>query len=119
MKNPLALLLLSVLPPLAAAAPAAAESPYVRRFPVGSSSLQLVLRDQLKFPAYRWPRTLLSYIIDFSAAPVAREQLVLLDTASGTPAAFQLTDVRTEGGRIHSARIAFFADLPSGGGAFL
>ncbi len=118
MKTPLALLLLAVLPPLAAAVPAAAESPYVRRFPAGSSSLQLVLRDQLKFPAYRWPRTLLSYIIDFSAAPVAREQLVLLDTASGTPAAFQLTDVRTEGGRIRSARVAFFADLPSGGERF-
>lgn len=76
--------------------------------------IRFVLSDPLEHPFYFWPRTLLHCPIAFDE-PVALDRLQLLHTSSGEPLPLQFSDVVSEHGRIRSATLHFFADLPSGG----
>ena len=81
------------------------------------AAVSFVLEDELHHPFYWWPRTLLSYPVRFEEG-VRPEALSLVrtDTAAARPVPFQLSDVETDGsGRLASARVHFFSELPSGG----
>ena len=93
--------------------PAANANPYLKKFPA-SGPLRLELQDHIKHPAFWWPRTLLTYPIDFSGANVQVHELALRDGA-GHPTPFQLSAVRMQQGKLRFARLSFFSDLPSGG----
>jgi len=85
-----------------------------RQFPA-NGSLKLVLHDDINLPFYSWPRTLLTYPVDFSQARVRLDQLQLIDDQSGQPAPMQISDARqTPDGLLKSARISFFSDLKPG-----
>ena len=108
MKNALiALCLLVLLMPVADA------NPYLKTFPAGGV-LRFALQDHIQHPAFWWPRTLLTYPVDFSGADVPEGGLALLDGAHH-PVPFQLSAVRTQHGKLRFARVSFFSDLPSGG----
>ena len=89
------------------------DSCYVRRFGV-EGRLQFCLQDRVKHPLFSWPRTLLSYPVRFEEANVEPDQLVLRNLETGQEVPFQLSDVRTRHGRLLTATVNFFADLPSG-----
>jgi hypothetical protein len=74
---------------------------------------RFVLQDFLEHPFYWWPRTLLSYPVEFRT-PVDLERLVLTrnDTAERIP--IQFTSVQRDEARVKSATLNFFSDLPSG-----
>jgi hypothetical protein len=76
--------------------------------------IEIILEDQLKVKEMPWPKTLLEYDVDFSAYPVEQNELALTDVNSGQPVPFQLADIQTEYGRLKSATLCFFSDLPSG-----
>lgn len=91
----------------------AGQELYVRTF--GSDQkIRIELVDHLKLPAIGWPRTLLSYPVRF-VVPVRPEQLVLRDLGHGADIPFQLSDIKSQGGRLQFAVVNFFADLPSSG----
>ncbi len=77
-------------------------------------ALDIVLHDSIKSPIYSWPRTLLTYTIDFSSRKCGAQQLHLLDDARAE-VRFQLSSVAEAGdGSLLSAQVNFFADLPPG-----
>ena len=78
-----------------------------------SHRIRFVIEDFLDHPFYWWPRTLLSYPIEFRS-PVELDRLVLtrVDTGERIPAQFSAVE-RGEGG-VKSATLSFFSDLPSG-----
>ncbi len=80
-----------------------------------NQGIDFILRDQLRVREMSWPRTLLEYAVDFSAAPVAESGLSLINTGTNQSIPFQLTDITSENGKIISATLCFFSDLPSGG----
>jgi hypothetical protein len=71
------------------------------------------LHDPLAHPFIWWPRTLLEYPVEFRP-PVPPDRLILRDER-GAAIPFQLSRVRMNGGRLESATVCFFSDLPSGG----
>jgi hypothetical protein len=75
--------------------------------------LRFELRELIGHPFYYWPKTLLTYQVDFSLAKVSADQLSLINLQTGQPEPFQLSKVRTEQGRLRSALVHFFSDLPS------
>ncbi|MGH9589911.1 MAG: hypothetical protein ACRD25_05925, partial [Terracidiphilus sp.] len=78
-----------------------------------SHEIRFVLQDFLDHPFYWWPRTLLSYPIEFrSRADLDRLVLTRIDTGERIPAQFSAIE-RGEGG-VKSATLNFFSDLPSG-----
>ncbi len=92
------------------AAPGGAD--FVRDFdPDRGISLELV--DYLDFPAYAWPRTLLTYPIRFHG-DVAPGDLRLVNQKNGEAVPFQLSGIRSDGDQLAFAKLSFFADLPSG-----
>lgn len=72
-------------------------------------------KDPVNLPIYNWPRTLISYQVSFSSDVDAEHKIELIDTYTKEPVAFQLSDKKYEKKRLVSARIHFFASLPSGG----
>lgn len=78
-------------------------------------TLRFELRDLLDHPFYSWPRTLVTYPVQFDHVKVKASQLSLmrLDTAEKVP--FQLSEVRNEGGYLQFAKVSIFSDLPAGG----
>jgi hypothetical protein len=80
-----------------------------------NSGIDIILKDQLNMIEMSWPRTLLEYSVDFSAYPVKQNELALTDVNSNQQIPFQLTDIQAENGRLKSATLCFFSDLPSGG----
>lgn len=87
--------------------------PGIRHFP-RTGTLHLEYRDELKTPLYSWPRTLLSYPVEFSDAAVRPDEVGLVD-AGGQAIPVQLSDLamRADGTLLH-ARVNFFGDLPPG-----
>ena len=65
---------------------------------------------------YSWPETLISYPVTFSPDSNVENRLELIDTRTGNPVAFQLSDKKYDNNRICSARIHFFASMSAGGG---
>ena len=80
-----------------------------------NNGMDIILKDQLNVKEMSWPKTLLEYDVDFSASPVEQNELTLTDVNSNQPVPFQLTDIQKENGRLKSATLCFFSDLPSGG----
>jgi hypothetical protein len=71
------------------------------------------LHDPIGHPFIWWPRTLLEYPLTF-APPVSLDGLTLRDEHdSAVP--FQLSKVKMRDGKVESATVCFFSDLPSGG----
>lgn len=77
--------------------------------------VQFARKDYLNLSLYSWPRTLLSYPVNFSVDITSAQDLVLTDDYAGCSVPFQLSDKRYENGLIKSAIVNFFAELPSGG----
>ena len=79
-----------------------------------SKHIRFVLNDLLDHPFYWWPRTLLTYPIEFQQ-PVDLDRLVLTraDTGERVPMQFSAM-VRGDSG-VKSATLNFCSDLPSGG----
>ena len=106
---------LSVLAALFAVVIGAQANPFLREFPA-DGKLELKLEDKLKLPAFAWPRTLLGYNVDFSAANLRANGLRLRDEIAGREVPFQLSAVRTNAdGTLRFAVVNVFADLPTGG----
>jgi hypothetical protein len=79
-----------------------------------SQTLHFVLKDHLHHPLYWWPRTLLSYPVEFKNVDLSSQELALHDE-QGTSVPYQFSNVRWNGSHLLSAIISFFSDLPSGG----
>jgi len=75
--------------------------------------IRFVLKDLLEHPFYWWPRTLLTYPIEFKET-IELNRLVLTRAGTGEEIPIQFTDVVRDQAGIHSATLNFFSDLPSG-----
>lgn len=99
---------------------ASAQAPWANASPPKPSvwdhlqQLRFVLHDPLEHPFYEWPRTLLSYPIEFQH-PVDLERLQLTGAGTGEQVAFQFSAVVRDHTGVQSATLHFFSDLPSGG----
>lgn len=79
----------------------------------GSRELRFVLQDLLDHPFYWWPRTLLTYPIQFrSPVDLNRLELTRVDTGEQIP--LQFSDIVHGPAGVESATLNFFSDLPSG-----
>jgi hypothetical protein len=76
--------------------------------------IRLILHDPLEHPFYWWPRTLLSYPIEFQS-PIELDRVALKLSDTGEQIPIQFSDVVRNHAGIHSATLHFFSDLPSGG----
>ena len=76
----------------------------------------LLLKKRIRLSIYSWPETLISYPVTFSPDSNVENRLELIDTRTGNPVAFQLSDKKYDNNRICSARIHFFASMSAGGG---
>ncbi len=78
---------------------------------------RFVVEDLLEHPFYWWPRTLLSYRIEFRS-PVDPERMMLTRVDSQTDGReeipFQFSAVKRGEGGVEAASLNFFSDLPSG-----
>ena len=103
------------IPSMASVAPAPTESSLSTEPQVWNKlrRIRFVLNDALDHPFYWWPRTLLSYPIEFQVpADLDRMQLTRVDTGERVP--IQFSDVVHVQSGVHSATLHFFSDLPSG-----
>ena len=73
------------------------------------------LKEHLDVPGMSWPKTLLEYPVDFSAEPIDPSDMILVDLTRDESIPFQLTRKETINGKVSSAVLCFFSDLPSGG----
>jgi hypothetical protein len=80
----------------------------------GQNKVRFVLEDLLDHPFYWWPRTLLTYPVQFDRA-VNLKELALTRVDTGQHVPIQFSDVVQDGDRVRSATLNFFSDLPSGG----
>jgi hypothetical protein len=97
----------------AAGAQAAADTMFVKVFPE-RGALTISLHDDLRSPIYNWPRTLLTYPVDFSNGPIGPNRLRLSDGA-GHAIPFQVSGIRkAPDGRIVFASVSFFSALEPG-----
>ncbi len=78
-----------------------------------SRKIRILLNDPLEHPFYWWPRTLLTYPIEFQS-PIDLNRLMLARTDTGERIPIQFSDVRQDHEGPHSATLNFFSDLPSG-----
>ena len=79
----------------------------------GSRELRFVLQDLLQHPFYWWPRTLLTYPIQFRG-PVDLNRLALTRLDTGAQVPIQISGVERDPAGLLSATLNFFSDLPSG-----
>jgi hypothetical protein len=92
----------------------AARAAQPRQFPP-TGSLTLVLHDDINLPMYSWPRTLLTYPVDFSQSSVRPDHLQLVDDQTNQPTAMQLSELRQNpDGTLQFAKVSFFSDLAPG-----
>ncbi len=70
--------------------------------------------DHIDFPAYSWPRTLLSNLVDFTGVEIDPDDLVLVNRQTDQAVPFQLSDMVFADERLVRATVNFFSDLPSG-----
>lgn len=75
--------------------------------------LRFVLEDRLEHPFYSWPRTLLSYPIEFRS-PVNLDRLALTRVNTGERIPVQFSAIKRDADGVRSATLHFFSDLPSG-----
>lgn len=67
-------------------------------------------QDVIDLPTYNWPRTLISYVVDFDGG-VKEEMLSLIDKGQDKPVPFQLSEKVVKNGLLQRARVNFFATL--------
>lgn len=72
-----------------------------------------MLEDCLDHPFYWWPRTLLSYPIEFRT-PVDLDRMVLSQPATGERIPIQFSAVHRDATGVKAATLHFFSDLSSG-----
>ncbi|MEI6422146.1 MAG: hypothetical protein WCP55_07995 [Lentisphaerota bacterium] len=87
-------------------------NPYVKTFGT-DGKLQFTISEKTKLPGICWPESLVSYPIEFTA-PVAKDNLRLLDMETGKPLVCQLSNIREKDGKLTFALVNFLTDLPSG-----
>ena len=75
--------------------------------------IRFVIEDLLDHPFYSWPRTLLTYPIEFRS-PVDLQRLVLSRRDTGEQIPIQFSEVQRDHTGVKSATLNFFSDLPSG-----
>lgn len=86
---------------------------FVKTFPE-KGELEFILHDDIGSSIYNWPRTLLTYPVDFSLHPCSTEQLRLTDDA-GKSVSMQLSaQKKAQDGRIIFAKVSFFSALEPG-----
>jgi hypothetical protein len=71
-------------------------------------------KNTIHVEIYAWPRTLLTYPVTFSGN-IQPSDLILTNVSTGEEEPCQLSDAKTEEGRLIYARLSFFASLPSNG----
>ncbi len=76
--------------------------------------IRFVVHDPLEHPFYWWPRTLLSYPIEFQTS-VDLDLLKLTRVDTGEQVPIQFSAVVRDHTSVQSATLHFFSDLPSGG----
>ena len=87
---------------------------FAKEFPA-AGSLKFDIREEIQSPIYCWPRTLLTYPVDFSQAKVKPEQLILRNGTTGALEPIQLSAMKmTAGGTLLFANVSFFSDLKPG-----
>ena len=79
-----------------------------------SKHIRFVLNDPLDHPFYWWPRTLLTYPIEFEQ-PVDLDRLVLTRADTGERVPMQFSEMVRGASGVKSAMLNFCSDLPSGG----
>jgi hypothetical protein len=79
-----------------------------------SKHIHFVLNDPLDHPLYWWPRTLLTYPIEFEQ-PVDLDRLVLTCADTGERVPMQFSEIVRGASGVKSATLNFCSDLPSGG----
>ena len=79
-----------------------------------SKSIRFVLNDLLNHPFYWWPRTLLTYPIDFQQ-PVDLDRLTLTRADTGEHVPTQFSAIERSASGVKRAKLNFCSDLPSGG----
>src|SRR3954463_12354823 len=82
-------------------------------FPPGGS-LRFEFRDYLDDARYSWPRTLVSYPVNFDQGMIKPYALTLTRTDTGEKLPLQLSEVKSQYGYLRFAVVSFFADLPRG-----
>ena len=86
---------------------------FVRTFPT-AGGLTFTLHDDIGSPIYAWPRTLLTYPVDFSARHIRAGELHVTQE-QGAVIAFQLSEIRTrKDGTLQFAKVSFFSSLEPG-----
>ena len=87
---------------------------YVKEYPA-DGPLKFEIKDEIKSPVYSWPRTLITYPVDFSHAKVKAGQLVLTSGTTGKPEPLQLSGIKQGAdGFLSFAQVSFFSDLKPG-----
>lgn len=89
-------------------------SPFAPAVWNSSKRIRFVLNDLLDHPLYWWPRTLLTYPIEFQQ-PVDLDRLVLTRADTGERVPMQFSAVVRGASGVNSATLNFCSDLPSGG----
>jgi hypothetical protein len=84
-----------------------------RDFPPGGS-LRFEFRDYLDDARYSWPRTLVSYPVNFDQGMIKPYALTLTRMDTGEKMPLQLSEVKAQYGYLRFAVVSFFADLPRG-----
>ena len=79
-----------------------------------SKHIRFVLNDLLDHPLYWWPRTLLTYPIEFQQ-PIDLDRLVLTRVDTGERVPMQFSAMVRGASGVKSATLNFCSDLPSGG----
>ena len=79
----------------------------------GDGEIRLVLKDLIEHPYFWWPRTLLTYPIEFKhSVDLSRLALTRVDT--GELVTLQFTEVMRDASGVRGATLNFFSELPSG-----
>jgi hypothetical protein len=104
--------LLAFLPAMVSGTASAMDSMFVKTFAAGG--ITFTLHDDIQSPLYAWPRTLLTYPVDFSHAKCKAADLQLTDE-KGTVLPMQLSEVKSAtDGSVVFAKVSFFSALEPG-----
>lgn len=77
--------------------------------------IHIYRKDKINLSIYDWPRTLVSYPVEFIEDIKSGSDLDLYDNKQGKSIPFQLSDIKLDNGKIRTAVINFFTELPHGG----
>lgn len=89
------------------------DQTFLKVFPE-QGGLRFEIQDRIQSPVYRWPRTLLSYPIDFSHVKVKASDLSFVEIEKLQNTAFQLSEIKEKNGFLQFAKVHFLTDLPTG-----